>query len=31
MNRLWQMGIILAGFLLLYVLITIFTKRRGVA
>lgn len=31
MNRLWQMGLILLGFLLVYVLITIFTKRRGVA
>ena len=31
LNRLWQMGLILVGFLILYFLITIFTKRRGVA
>jgi hypothetical protein len=31
MNRLWQMGLILIGFLLIYFLITIFTRRRGVA
>lgn len=31
LNRLWQMGLILVGFLIIYFLITIFTKRRGVA
>ena len=31
MNRLWQMGLILIGFLLFWVLIEVFGKRRGVA
>lgn len=31
MNRLWQMGLILLGFLIVYILITVFTRRRGVA
>lgn len=31
LNRLWQMGLTLVGFLILYFCITILTKRRGVA